>query len=336
WVIALLMAREKDRAPPLWLAAVMVLWANLHGSYVFGLVLIGPMALEALIAAAPERRLEVVWRWGLFGVLSLLAALVTPHGVEGLIFPFTVMTMTSLPEIIEWQPTNFQKNRLVEYAILGALFAVLTRGVRVPVLRVLVLLGLFHLMLQHARHALVMGVISPLLLAKPLGEALEPNYRPQMRLRWKPLLAIGLVAVLGATAVRAVNPLVRRTGYNAPIDALEAVPADLRAKPVYNNYGLGGYLIFKGVKVFIDGRADMYGDAYLKNYLRIGRGDSAALDKAIAQYGIEWMMLAPNSGVANRMAKKPGWRKLYGDKIAVVYVRDDYGRSASAPSSTTR
>ena len=43
------------------------------------------------------------------------------------------------------------------------------------------------------------------------------------------------------------------------------------------------------------------------------RFDANGLVAAIAQYGIEWMMLAPNSGVANVMAKKPGWRKLYGD-----------------------
>ena len=33
--------------------------------------------------------------------------------------------------------------------------------------------------------------------------------------------------------------------------------------PVLNNYDFGGYLIFFGVKVFVDGRTDMYGDAFL-------------------------------------------------------------------------
>lgn len=45
WTGRLLDARAEGRAPPLWLAGLMVLWANLHGSFVFG----------ALVAAR--------WRW---------------------------------------------------------------------------------------------------------------------------------------------------------------------------------------------------------------------------------------------------------------------------------
>ena len=114
------------------------------------------------------------------------------------------------------------------------------------------------------------------------------------------------------------------------------MPANLRDKPVFNSYGLGGYLIFKGVKVYIDGRADMYGDAFTKRYLRIARGDTAALDKAIEEFGIQWVFVERNAILVGVMEKKKGWRRLYGDKVAMVYVRDDYGRRASAPSSTTR
>ena len=48
WTGRLLDARSEGRAPPLWLALVMVLWANLHGSFVFGALVAAPLALEAL------------------------------------------------------------------------------------------------------------------------------------------------------------------------------------------------------------------------------------------------------------------------------------------------
>jgi hypothetical protein len=336
WVVALMKAREKDEAPPLWLPLLMVVWANLHGSYVFGLALIGPFALEALIGAPREKWLSIIWRWGLFGVLALAAALVTPHGIEGLIFPFQVMTMTSLPDIVEWRPVDFSKSKAFEWALLATLAVGFGRGVRIPWVRLAIILLLFHMALQHIRHVLVLGAVAPLLLAKPFGEAIAPWVKADFSRQWKAVLAVAAVIAVGLTGYRFYDPLERETGYHSPIAALDAVPMGLRQKPVLNSYGLGGYLIFKGVKVFIDGRADMYGDAYVKNYLKIGKGDQAALDKAIKQYGIEWMFLNPETQLARNMAKRPGWRTLFRDKIAVVYVREDYGRSTSLPSTTTR
>ena len=55
WSAGLLAARDRGRAPPLALAALMTLWANMHGGFIFGLMLIGPFALEALAEAPPAR-----------------------------------------------------------------------------------------------------------------------------------------------------------------------------------------------------------------------------------------------------------------------------------------
>ena len=51
WLVALMRAREADRAPSAALALVMLVWANAHGSFVFGLALAGAFGLEALIMA---------------------------------------------------------------------------------------------------------------------------------------------------------------------------------------------------------------------------------------------------------------------------------------------
>ncbi|HEX6858755.1 MAG TPA: hypothetical protein VF138_00945 [Caulobacteraceae bacterium] len=336
WVIALMLARERGKAPPLWLALVMIVWANLHGSYVFGLVLIGPFALEALIVAPRERWLDVIWRWGLFGVLCLAACLITPHGLEGLIFPFQLMTMKSLPNIVEWRPPDLSKLSPLKTAIFATLFIALSRGVRMPVLRLIVLLGLFYMATQHIRHVVVLGVIGPLLLAQPLGRALEPDHRADLRREWKFLGLVAAVALLGATGWRFIDPLVRKDGYHAPISAYEATPADLRKQPVLNSYGLGGYLIFKGTPVFIDGRADMYGDAFMKDYMQIARGDQKAFDAAVKRYGIRWAFIETGTPMAKFIARQKDWRRLHGDKIAQVFVREPYPRSTSLPSSTTR
>src|SRR5438309_6998614 len=56
WTLLMLRARERDRAPPLVAALLMVLWANLHGGFVFGLGIAGAFGLEALAASADRPR----------------------------------------------------------------------------------------------------------------------------------------------------------------------------------------------------------------------------------------------------------------------------------------
>src|SRR3546814_18409682 len=74
-----------------------------------GVVLVAAFGLEALIGAR-ARPLPVWGGWGIFGVVSLAASLLTPHGIDGLMFPLQVSGMTSLPLIIEWQPTSFGRS----------------------------------------------------------------------------------------------------------------------------------------------------------------------------------------------------------------------------------
>ena len=91
WTLELMSAREAGRAPRWWVALLMAVWANLHGSFIFGFVLLGGFGLEALLARGANRW-KVIRDWGLFGVITLLAALATPHGVAGLISPFQIIS----------------------------------------------------------------------------------------------------------------------------------------------------------------------------------------------------------------------------------------------------
>lgn len=337
WAVELLRAREQDRAPSPWLLPLMTAWANMHGSYIFGLLLVGPLALEALIEAAPDKRLQAVRRWGVFGLLALGAALITPHGLNGLIFPFQVLSLNSLKDIGEWRSADFSQPTGLEIALLATLLVVFVRGVRLSWLRALLLLGLLHMALQHIRQAVVLATLAPLLLARPLGEALEPAHERRLGMWLKPVLAVGLAGLLAISAVRLADPLARKDGAHSPVSAFNSTPRDLRGRRVLNGYALGGFLIFHDVPVFIDGRADMYGDAFTEDYLRIMRStEPEVLEAAIEKWRFDWMFLESNTGAVKAMEKVPGWTKTWSDERATVFIRDDYGRSASAPSSRIR
>ena len=255
--------------------------------------------------------------------MSALATLATPHGIDGLTFPLKVLDMKTLAVITEWQGPDFLKwpPSSLEIALLAGLLVAFWRGVRLSAVRALILLGLLHMSLQHVRQEVLLGVVAPLILAEPLGRALgraepgtmgRPMPAPQAALAW----SLALLAI----AVRLLVPEVRVDGPTAPVTALAHVPAALRTQPVLNDYDFGGYLIFEGVRPYIDGRADMYGDAFVADDDQIQRASQSAMDGAIARYHIRWAILSPNRALTTALARTPGWKRTYADKFAVVLV----------------
>jgi hypothetical protein len=218
---------------------------------------------------------------------------------------------------------DFSRLGPLEMSLLAGLFVMLQRGVRIAPLRLALLLLLLHMTLSHQRHQTLLAVVGALLLAEPLGRALAADAaaapaRPGGR-AWALGCAAAALVLMG---VRLAVPIVRSDAPAAPIAALDHVPADLRAQPVFNAYGFGGYLISQGVRPFIDGRTDMYGDAFTNAFFRADQPDLATLDALLTRWKVAWTILAANDPTVAVMDRRPGWRRLYADRYAVVHVRE--------------
>lgn len=316
WVAGLFSARSAGSAPSWRLLPVMCLWANLHGGFMLGLFLVVPLALEAALAEPAARR-PVLARWGGFLLAATVAAILTPHGWAGLLFPFQLINMTELANIIEWQPPRFSEIQPLELVLITGLYMALTRGARLPPVRLLLLLGLLHMALHHTRHQILVGVIVPLLIAEPLGAVLVREPAAFGSSRWR---AGGLVAMAGLVAVRLLLPIVRVDGPAAPVTALAHVPPALAAEPVFNDYIFGGYLIYAHVRPFIDGRAELYGDAFIHQYLSVTALERPVLETVFRDYKVRWTILAADTPLVTLMDTLPHWCRLYADRVAVVHV----------------
>ena len=321
WTVELLRARDEDRAPRLAYAALVTLWANLHGSYVIAFVLLAFLGLEALVAASSTAaRLKVIRDWGLFSAAALAAATLTPAGPAGLLHPFMLMSLRATADISEWDPASLIEASPFSLAVFFTLFVGLSRGARVPPVRLALTLLLLFMALKHARHALVLGLVAPLLLAPAMGEALGQR-RPAPETSHRGVGALLAVVLLAVCLARLALPVQRTNDIVTPAAALAAVPAELAARPVLNDYSMGGYLIFRGVKPFVDGRADMYGDAFLDEFRKLTKGDEDALTQALDRYGVQWTVFSPGRRVVGMMDSRPGWRRLHADDVAVVHAR---------------
>ena len=94
------------------------------------------------------------------------------------------------------------------------------------------------------------------------------------------------------------------------------------AGPVLAPDWWGGYLILEwpGARVFVDGRSDMYGDAFMENYARIY---SAAPDwpARLDQAGIEWALLPVDAPLARAMARSAAWVRWRDSAAGIVFRR---------------
>jgi len=333
WTGILLGARDDDRPPPYAALPLMVLWANLHASYLFGLALTGYLAVEAVWQAGADHRRREAMRWAGFVAAACLAALVNPHGIAGFVQPLRLMQMPALQRsFAEWLSPDFSKSPALEMWLLGLLLLGFTARLRLPATRLLLLLGLVHMTLQHARHGDLLAVVVPLAVAAPLGERLRPLLREQAAdlTAWaarftqpqRPISAV--VAVLAAAIIAlptALTPIERVDDAVTPAAALAAAQRAGLSGPVFNSEAFGGYLIFRGIPTMIDGRAEMYGNDFLAEAYAAEQGDETAVARLLAAHPVTWAMLIPDTGAAGVLAHQPGWQRVYDDRYAIVYRR---------------
>lgn len=317
WTLVLLHARERHKAPPLLAALLMLLWANLHGSFVFGLIILAFLGLDALLRESD--RVRVIRGWGLFALVSLGATLANPSGLQALLYGFQVNAMKTLPLITEWRPSSLSKDPVFfAMTAIGVLFLLLKRA-RIPIARLLLIALIFYLAVTHARHQPLFGLVPLLLVAQSLGERRKPG-EPGPAARPELIAALAAPFLLVGIARLAVA-VPHRDSAVYPARAIASVPSPLRQMPVLNAYDFGGALILDGIAPFIDGRSDMYGDTFVAEAHRIALGDPRLLDAAVKRWDIRWAIFRPDQKLAALLASDPRWKRTYADKYAVVYVR---------------
>jgi len=337
WCGGMLAARDDDRGPPWPLLPVMVLWGNLHGSFLFGIALAGFLGGEAFLAAnGRSARWVEARRWGAFVLATVVASLINANGVTALMQPFRLIAMPALQAgFDEWRPADLAQFPALEAWLLGAVaLGFLTRA-KLPWTRLVLLLGLIHMALAHVRHADLLGLVAPLAIAGALGPRLaeltaiaanSPLMRGATILARPSALPARLLisALAGVICLPTILHRIDRSGDAVtPHAALEAARRLNLTGSVFNSETFGGYLIFSGFPTFIDGRIELYGNAFLAAYLAAERGDAQTLTDLLDRHHIAWALVQTGTPLAGAFDRLHDWRQAYADKQAVVYRHRD-------------
>jgi hypothetical protein len=334
WTASLARSSEENRRPRLWLLPLLVLWANLHGGFSIGLILAAGFALDSVIVAPAAQRRRVATEWLIFWLGALLVCGLTPYGYQSIVRTYLGADLGELLNYInEWRPMNVQDNYIQEAVLLCLLALALTFGPRIGFIRVVMVIGLLHLGLRYVRALPIFALALPLMIARPLQQQfvfLRPTSDPWPLFdkdKFRPFLTTTALAatlvltnVLGAVHV-IFGPADAPANNITPTAAVEyAINANVTG-PVFNEFEFGGYLVFRGIPTFIDGRTLPFGKEFAVDYFNaVALGDSK-LDQLADAYKVSWTLLRPQSVAAVHFDHSPGWRRIYADDVAVVHVR---------------
>jgi hypothetical protein len=350
-------AREGQKRALLWLPALTVLWANLHGGFVAGLILIGAYAAGELVAWAVETRpaakaaarIRLGWFAGA-GVACAAASLINPYGYQLHVHIARYLGDASIfADIGEFLSYNFQHPaaKLVEAMLMLGAIAAAWSVYRRRFGHAIVLVVWAHAGLFSARHIplflIVAAPIVALSLAELVGLAREADVAAWLRraVRGFERLAaeigsierIGRVPVVSAAALIALAVLMRadasdrfRAEFDArrfPVAAVAAIPPAELASGVFTSDQWADYLIYRlypEIKVFIDGRSDFYGPRLGAAYIQAKRG-KWDWQQVLDRYHVRTVLLPIDAPLVSALKESPRWRVRYDDHVAIFFER---------------
>lgn len=332
FVGGMMLAADRRTHPSWLLLPLMTLWANLHGGFVLGLALIGPIGLEAVWCAEPHRRLGLVVRWGLFGLAATAASCVTPYGWESLLGAAKILSLGKLLSLIwEWMPVDFSKFTFFEGTLLALIGVAFYRKLELSVPRIILLVGLIWMALTHVRNVEVFAFLAPLVLAKPIAEqwgtaeSVAPREEEPRSLPYVTVLSAIAIVLAGwvSTRIYTAHHHFAFYRYITPVAAVDVLEKR-NAQRIFSTAPFGGYLVSRNIKSFIDGRAELYGEKFVMDYFAATEARNVGdLLRMLDDYRIDATLLNDASPAAYALDHVNGWKRIYTDDIAVIHVRTD-------------
>lgn len=342
-----------ERGRKLWLLVPLTfIWANMHGAFALGLgilaVACAGVVLDQLLSGGTEERADL--RRILMRLRPLCAALaacvlivpLNPNGPRLLAYPLETMSSHAMHKYIEeWFSPNFHLLIGQPFALLLlATFAALALSPkRVRPSELLLLSVAAYAGLRAWRNIPFFALVAVPVLAEHAWSLIES--RGWLRRRGIKgtdgtgatsvlVLALNLTLLvcvpLGMCAWKVAGVVRGQAAVEAekfPAAAVAFLREHAEAGPLYNTYGWGGYLIWKLYPerpVFGDGRADVYGDAFVEEYLSAESGERnwrATLDK----YGVRTVLTRPDVPLASLLREDDSWGKVFEDEQSVIFFK---------------
>lgn len=274
-------------------------------------------------------------------ILCAFTGLLTPLGDTPYTYLVKTMQGNTTKSISEHLPLTLINNKPILIVLTATIAMLIFTKVKITLKDLFMLAGLTLLMFMSRRQASMLVLFGSAIVAKMIASLFEKyDEKGTKRVEKGIVTVLGTVTVFAITALFAVTqikPKVNDKFVNAnnyPVEAAKWIKENLDVDNIklYNEYNYGSYLLFEGIPVFIDSRADLYAPEFNK---RVGEEKgrdifsdyintsqiSTYYENTFEKYGITHVILYKNVKTNLFLSRDKNYKELYSDDRFVIYER---------------
>ncbi len=346
--VALYGVLELSLARRAWLLAappILALWANLHGGFPIGLVLVGCYLVAAGWDAACTRG-RSWWRDGQLWAMALcltacgLATLLNPYGWRVYQYVLHTSGVAAARHIDEWMPPGLDLvvSKVWVVSVLGLIVLFALPGRRPPARAICLVLCFLPLACGSVRMVAWWLLVATPIAGAQLAAVLPPRFLSEednrratagTALTFALLVAVSVLSLPWLERWNPVLTALHRTG--RPESQLQAAAERLRERRptgrLFSRFEWGEYLgwsLAPDYRVFMDGRIEIYSDRVWCDYSAVTRG-RADWQQVLDGYGVDCLLLDTAGGyhadLLPQVERSPEWERAFESGRVVVFLR---------------
>ena len=345
--------RTKNYKYLIWILPIFVLWGNLHGGYVLGIILMGSVIVGEILNKILLKDFadNLSWRqisiFAIFIVSGFLVVLINPFGLDMWKIPFNTVGVETLQNVIsEWASPDFHQvfQQPMLWMLLGVFSLIGLSKKNIDGTELVPLIAFSWAALVARRNFGPFAIIAAPIFSKYLASLiddwlnvatekfpwvnkileqsrqnnkdLKPGFKNMINLMLIGLLLVGVGWKIADVNEREFIHQAERDVF--PVDAVEWMDDSEISGNVLNDYNWGGYLIWhlRDRPVFVDGRTDLFGDEILNDYLSV-MSLQPSWPEILDEYQINSVLVKSDSDIA-RALQNTNWQIEYQDDISVI------------------
>ena len=291
---------------------ITILWANIHGGSsnlgytVYILVIIASiLPIKSKLNLTKKQLLALLCCF----ITSFLFIAINPHGIKMIIYPYQNITSSTMLNCInEWKGLNFLNIRNLGYTIfiIIVIFNIFKNYKKLSLLDLLLLFPFLIIGIKSIKLLPYFYIVSTYII---------PNWWSNTKFKIN-LNVIIFFLIIAIIFVR-LN-IYKSNDFELVNDEMINYIKDNKDLKLYNSYDLGGYLIYKDINVFIDGRADMYLDTIFCDACKIEKGKNV---KVINKYDFDMLIVLNGTKIKKYLKNNDNYTLVLSDKHNSLFVK---------------